>query len=191
MSNQVIRLQLDPAVAIFGSARIKEDHKHFEKAYELSRRLSNGYISVLTGGGPGIMHACNKGAFEGNATSVGFKIKLPFEDDPSVEDYQHITLRQDHFHFRQTTLIENAQAYAAFIGGAGTEFEIYNVMTLMQCGFLPRSTIQLYDSKVWETFDERMRTMAELGTISREDLGMYHITDDVDEMYRHLKEIVR
>ena len=191
MTQRVIKLDLDPCVAIFGSARVDEEHPHYVAARTLGHRLSLGYISVATGGGPGIMEAANRGAFLGNATSVGFKIKLPFEDKASTEDYHHITLRQDNFHFRQTTLIENAQAYAAFIGGAGTEFEIYNVLTLMQCGFLPKSVIQLYGTDVWKLFDKRMKQMARLGTISEDDLKLYNITNDLTEMYEGLKGEVR
>lgn len=189
--NQVYQLGLNPAVAIFGSARLEEDHPHYQAAYELAKRLSTSHISVCTGGGPGIMEAANKGAMEGHATSVGFKIQLPFEDKPSTEAYHHITFRQDRFHYRQTALIENAQAYAAFLGGAGTEFEVFNVITLMQCGFLKRSTILLYDTDVWYFLEKRMQDMATLGTINEEDLKLIHLTDDLDEMYERLKSQVR
>ena len=191
MTARVVNLDLGPCVAIFGSARIDESHPHYQAAMELGERLSNGYISVATGGGPGIMEAANRGAFRGKATSVGFKIKLPFEDKASTEEYHHITLRQDQFHYRQTTLIENAQAYAAFWGGCGTEFEIYNVITLMQTGYLPRKAIQLYDPDVWKGFDARMREMAEMGTISQDDLKLYRLVDDIDTMYYNLKSQVR
>ena len=191
MAERVIKLDLGPAVAIFGSARVEEDHPHYQAAMKLAKRLSDGFISVCSGGGPGIMEAANRGAFRGKATSVGFKIKLPFEDKASTEEYHHITLRQDQFHYRQTTLIENAQAYAAFWGGCGTEFEIYNVITLMQTGYLPRKAIQLYDPDVWKGFDARMREMAEMGTISQDDLKLYRLVDDIDTMYYNLKSQVR
>lgn len=191
MAERIIRLDLGPAVAIFGSARVEEDHPHYQAAMKLAKRLSDGFISVCSGGGPGIMEAANRGAYGGNATSVGFKIKLPFEDKRSTEDYHHITIRQDQFHYRQTTLIENAQSYAAFIGGAGTEFEIYNVITLMQTGYLPRSKIVLYGSSIWRDFDKRMRGLAKLGTISKDDLDLYVITDDLEEAYEILKRQVR
>lgn len=191
MSKRVVLLNLSPCVAIFGSARLEPDHPHYIAAEELGYRLSNSFISVATGGGPGIMEAANKGAHRGNATSVGFKIYLPFENDRDVEKYHHITVRQELFQYRQTALIENASAYAAFMGGIGSEFEIYNVMTLMQCGFLPRSEIQLFGSKVWKNFDTRLKTFAKEGMISQEDLELYNITDDVDEMYTKLKEISR
>jgi len=191
MTKRVVLLNLSPCVAIFGSARVTDEHPHYKAAEELGHRLSNSYISVATGGGPGIMEAANKGAFRGSASSVGFKINLPFESSTEPEQYHHITVRQELFHYRQTALIENASAYAAFTGGAGTEFEVYNVLTLMQCGFLPRSEIQLYGSDVWRAFDERMHDMAERGMISTEDLKLYSITNDIEEMYRKLKTISR
>lgn len=188
MTERVVKLNLKPCVAVFGSARVTEDHPHYIAACDLGRRLSDGYISVATGGGPGIMEAANRGAFDGNGTSVGFRINLPFEVTSEPERYHHITIRQDLFHYRQTALIENADAYAAFCGGAGTEFEIYNVITLMQCGFLNKSEIQLYGTDAWCTFDARMKQLAETEMISPEDLSLYHITDDLDEMYHNLKK---
>mgnify|MGYP000347882516 CR=1 FL=1 len=182
--------RIGPCVSIFGSARTKTDDPYYKLAEEVAFKLTQNGFGVITGGGPGIMEAANRGAFRGKATSVGFKIKLPFEDKASTEEYHHITLRQDQFHYRQTTLIENAQAYAAFWGGCGTEFEIYNVITLMQTGYLPRKAIQLYDPDVWKGFDARMREMAEMGTISQDDLKLYRLVDDIDTMYYNLKSQV-
>lgn len=191
MSKRVVLVNLSPCVAIFGSARLKQDHPHCVAAEQLSKRLSDSFISVATGGGPGVMEAANKGAYQGNATSVGFKIYLPFESDRDVEQYHHITVRQELFQYRQTALIENASGYAAFMGGIGTEFEVYNVMTLMQCGFLPRSEIQLYGYDAWDMFDKRMKKFVEDGMISEDDLKLYNITEDVDQMFKNLKVISR
>jgi uncharacterized protein (TIGR00730 family) len=190
--NKVVNLSLGPTVAIFGSARVNEEDHDYQAAMMLAERLSRGYISVITGGGPGIMEAANRGCKKGeNGTSVGFKIKLPFEDKDSTEDYHDITLRQDQFHFRQTALIENAQGYAAFVGGCGTDFEIFNVFTLMQTGYIPRSEIVLYGTDTWATFEKRLQYMKERGTISPEDISLFRITDDLEEMYQCLKRTVR
>lgn len=176
-------LNLEPAVAVFGSARISVDHHHYIAAHDICKQLSKSGINVLTGGGPGIMEAANKGAYEGgNGISVGFKIEIPkYEEDLSVERWHHITVRNDLFHFRQTALIENADRYMAFAGGVGTEFEIYNVITLMQTGFLPRSTICLFGSKQWKTFDARMKEMAKFNLVTEEDLGLYKIVNTYHE----------
>lgn len=184
--NKVHLLNLDgESVAVFGSARIKNDNVHFHAAYNFGKRMSDLGYNILTGGGPGIMLAANKGCFDGkNGTSVGFKIQLDggFEDTDIGDKYHHITLRNEFFHFRQTALIENADHYVAFCGGVGTEFEILNVLTLMQCNHIPRGKVYLYDTSHWDGFMKRLRYLANVNLINKNDLDLVHVTNDYFEI---------
>lgn len=191
MLKKVPLINMSPACAIFGSARLKEDHPHYIAAMEIAKKLSNNYISIMTGGGPGIMEAANKGAFAGRATSIGFRINLPYECSTEPERYHHITFRQDHFHFRQTALIENADAFIAMMGGVGTEFEVHNVITLMQTDFLERKPVYLYDSKVWKTFEKRFEYFIKEGLVSPEDRELFVICDDIDELVEGVMSICK
>lgn len=189
MSN-VIDLQLENSVAIFGSARVKQDHIHFVAAYNLANALAEKGINVLTGGGPGIMLAGNSGAKSAESNdrgkSVGIRIQLPFETCDSHKDHHDDTYDFDKFYTRQSTLVYNADCHVAFFGGFGTCFEIMEVLTLMQTGFLPRRIVWLYGEEYWADLMQMARVMADTGAISEDDIGLLQSTDRLMDIYEYI-----
>jgi len=181
----VLDLKLDkPAVAIFGSARLTEDHPVYEEAAYLAERLARKGIHVLTGGGPGLMEAANRGAHRANGEgkSYGIRIQIPHESTDDSLMYHHETVDFEKFYARQSTLIYNAQGHVAMVGGVGTAFEVLEVLTLMQTGFMPKNPILLYDWDYWQPLYDMVVNMIEEGTVSPEDIKLLQLTNDVDEI---------
>ena len=177
--------EIRPAVSIFGSARSLPGTPNYNLTIEIARKLSDAGFAVISGGGPGIMEAANKGAFEGASPSVGLNIELPFEQ--SGNPYQDISLRFRHFFARKVAFVKYAAAYVVMPGGFGTLDELSEALTLMQTGKGKRMPVVLVGSAFWGGLLQWMRsTLAVEGMISESDLDMMRVVDDSDAVVNAL-----
>jgi len=166
-----------PAVSIFGSARIKPGHRWYEFTVELSRQLSDAGFAVISGGGPGIMEAANRGAFAGRSASIGLNIQLPHEQ--LSNEYQDISLGFRHFFARKVAFAKYATAFVAVPGGFGTLDEMLEVLTLIQTRMGRRIPVILVDSGFWKGLLDWIREqLLGNGLISPEDLELIQVIDD-------------
>src|SRR3954453_8379951 len=173
--------QIDsPAVALFGSARVAEDHPAYAAARETARLFGGRGWAVITGGGGGVMEAANRGAQEGGGLSVGFNIQLPHEQEPN--QYLDIEYTFDHFYARKVCFVKPSEGFVIFPGGFGTLDEMYEALTLIQTGKVLHFPVVLVGSKHWhdmldwigdELLNERL--------ISPDDLDLLSVTDDPEE----------
>ncbi len=172
---------ISPSVSIFGSARTKPGHPYYQLTEELAYKLSESGFSIVSGGGPGIMEAANKGAYRGKSKSIGLNIRLPHEQKGN--DYQDISLEYRHFFSRKVMFVKYASAYVVMPGGFGTLDELAEVLTLIQTGKSRRFPIILMVSKFWAPLiDWFKQTLVEEGTISASDLDLFQIIDEPDEV---------
>ncbi len=177
---------IEPAVTIYGSARVKPDDAQYTKTEEIARRLGEIGFSIITGGGPGVMEAANKGALEAGVKSVGVNIELPEEQAPNI--YSTISLTFSHFFVRKVMLVKYATAFIIMPGGLGTMDELTEVLTLMQTHKIKPFPVILFNSDYWKGFLEWLRTYTLAKSfISEEDLSLLRVCDDTDEV----TEIVR
>jgi uncharacterized protein (TIGR00730 family) len=180
--------QIQPAVSIFGSARTPPDHPYYKLTEDLARLLSDAGFSVISGGGPGIMEAANKGAFHGKSPSVGLNIQLPFEQ--SGNPYQDISQTFRHFFARKVMFVKHAMAYVVMPGGFGTLDELSEALTLIQTGKSRRMPIILVHSPFWAGLIDWFRqTLVVEKVISPEDMDLIQIIDEpqqvVDAIFKH------
>jgi len=167
-------------VTFFGSARFPEDHEYYKLAYETAYQIGQAGYTIMTGGGPGIMEAANRGAKDAGALSIGCNIKLPIEQLPNP--YQDISLSFDHFFVRKVMLLKYSQAYILLPGGFGTMDEIFETATLMQTGKICDFPVITMGSAYWKQLGPFLdKTMLELGTIDERDLNFIKMTDDPKE----------
>ncbi len=179
--------EIRPAVSIFGSARTAPGTPNYELAVEIARKLSDAGFAVISGGGPGIMEAANRGAFEGASPSVGLNIELPFEQHGNP--YQDISLRFRHFFARKVAFVKYAAAYVVMPGGFGTIDELSEALTLMQTGKGRKMPVVLVGSAFWNGLLQWLQdTVAAAGMISDTDLGMMRVVDDSDSVVNALFE---
>lgn len=175
--------QIHPAVSIFGSARTRPDQPYYKLAEEIARLLSDAGFSVISGGGPGIMEAANKGAFYGKSPSVGLNIQLPHEQ--SNNPYQNISQSFQHFFARKVMFVKFANAYVVMPGGFGTLDELMEALTLVQTGKTRRIPIILVGTKFWSGMIEWFKTaLLEEKVIHPEDLELIQIIDEPQEVVR-------
>jgi uncharacterized protein (TIGR00730 family) len=169
-----------PAVTIFGSARVGEEHPAYREAREVARRLAEAGFAIVTGGGPGVMEAANRGAREGGGLSVGFNIELPHEQRSNR--YLDIGLTFKHFYVRKTMFVKAAEGFVIFPGGFGTLDELFESLTLIQTGKVLHFPVVLFDSGFWQPMLDwiRERPLAE-GMVSPEDVELWTLTDDPGE----------
>ncbi|MEN8711268.1 MAG: TIGR00730 family Rossman fold protein [Arenicellales bacterium] len=173
--------EIHPSVSIFGSARFEPDHPIYKLTEEIALKLSNSGFSIVSGGGPGIMEAANKGAFEGKSPSIGLNIALPHEQQ--ANPYQNISLTFRHFFSRKVMFVKFATAYVVMPGGFGTLDEFAEIVTLIQTRKSRRIPIILVDSDFWSgLIDWFSKTLIKQGTISESDLNLILIIDDPDEV---------
>lgn len=166
-----------PAVSIFGSARTKPDQPYYQKTEALARMLSDAGFGVISGGGPGIMEAANKGAFGGKGPSIGLNILLPHEQ--TGNPYQNISINFRHFFARKVAFVKYATAYVVMPGGFGTLDELFESLTLIQTGKSRSIPVFLYGTDFWGGLWSWVREqLAGNALISEEDLDMVQITDD-------------
>ncbi|HYZ77216.1 MAG TPA: TIGR00730 family Rossman fold protein [Gaiellaceae bacterium] len=172
-----------PAVTMFGSARVGENSVPYREARAVARRFAEAGWAVITGGGPGVMEAANRGAREGGGLSVGFNIRLPHEQRSNP--YVDISYTFDHFYARKVCFVKPAEGFVIFPGGFGTLDELYEALTLIQTGKVLHFPVVLFDSDYWQEMLDWIR--AELladGMISPDDLELLYVTDDGDEAVR-------
>jgi hypothetical protein len=169
-----------PAVTIFGSARITEDNSYYTAAVEVGRRFAEKGFTVVTGGGPGVMEAANRGAREGGGLSVGFNIELPHEQHSNP--YLDVNLTFRHFYARKTMFVKAAEGFVIFPGGFGTLDELFESLTLIQTGKVVHFPVVLFDSDYWEGLMlwVRGRLLRE-DMISEEDVDLLYVSDDPEE----------
>ena len=174
---------LDPAVTIFGSARTKKDSPHYKKCVEVARRLSDAGFAVVSGGGPGIMTAANRGAYDGMSPSVGLNISLPNEQ--RANEWQNISVGYRHFFSRKVALVKYADAFVLFPGGFGTMDELMEVLTLMQTGKTRKAPIVLVGSEFWTGLFEWVKAqILANGYINKDDLNLVKICDEPKEVVK-------
>ena len=167
-------------VTVFGSARIKPTDPLYNDAYELGKSLSNSGYNVFTGGGPGIMSAANKGAYEGKSKSIGLNIELPQEQSSNPYLDENITF--DYFFSRKVMLVKYSSACVYFPGGFGTADELMEVLTLMQTNKMKKVPIILYDSKFWASLLLWIEQSVEKSYVSKENFELIRVVDSVEEI---------
>src|SRR5262245_10064513 len=172
--------RVGPAVSIFGSARTRPDDPHYIAAEETGRRLAQSGFAVITGGGPGIMEAANKGAFEAGGDSVGCNIELPFEQ--GMNEYVRTAINFRYFFVRKTMFVKYAEAFVIFPGGFGTMDELFEALTLIQTGKVRDFPVVLYGSDYWAGLVAWLReSMLSEGKIASGDLDLFKVTDSPEE----------
>jgi uncharacterized protein (TIGR00730 family) len=171
--------ELGPAVCVFGSARTPRDHPLYATAERLGAQLVRAGLAVITGGGPGVMEAANKGAAEAGGVSVGLGIELPFES--GLNPYVNLGINFRYFFARKTMFVKYAQGFVVLPGGFGTLDELFEALTLVQTHKVTQFPVALLDTQYWRGLVEWLRSAA-LGreTISATDLDTFTITDDAD-----------
>jgi uncharacterized protein (TIGR00730 family) len=169
--------ELGPAVSIFGSARVPADHPDYAQAREIARRLGEAGFAIITGGGPGIMEAANRGARDAGVTSVGLNIELPFEQ--AANPYQDISLDFQYFFTRKLMFVRYATAFVAMPGGYGTLDELFEALVLEQVDKIRDFPIVLVGTRFWAGLVDWVRErLVEDALISATDPDLLHVTDD-------------
>ena len=172
---------LGPAVTIFGSARTNSNHPQYQTAVTVARLLGEAGFNVISGGGPGIMEAANKGAQAAGVQSIGLNIELPFEQH--VNPYVDLSIDFRYFFARKMMLVKYAQAFVIFPGGFGTLDELFEALTLIQTGKVENFPVVLFDTTYWGGLLEWLRnTILAQGKIAAADLDLLIVTDSPDEV---------
>jgi uncharacterized protein (TIGR00730 family) len=175
-----------PCVAVFGSARFKEDHLYYKQARDMGREIAKLGFTVMTGGGPGIMEAANRGARDVKGRSVGCNIELPHEQKPNPYLDKWVQLR--YFFVRKTLLIKYSYAFVVMPGGFGTLDEYYEALTLIQTKKLQQFPLIIMDKAFYQNIIEHNEVMRSHGTINDADLSLCIYTDSVSEAIHHIRE---
>ncbi|HET8604001.1 MAG TPA: TIGR00730 family Rossman fold protein [Marmoricola sp.] len=171
--------ELGPAIAVFGSARIRPDEPAYAHAVEIGRRLAEAGFAVITGGGPGTMEAANRGATEAGGVSVGLGIELPFET--GLNDYVDLGLNFRYFFARKTMFVKYSQGFVVLPGGLGTLDELFEALTLVQTRKVTSFPVMLLGSDYWAGMLAWLReTVLGSGKVAATDLDLIEVTDDVD-----------
>lgn len=178
-----------PAVSIFGSARVQQGEPLYEAAEILGKRLAEHNIAVITGGGPGLMEAGNKGAFDKQGESIGAGIELPFEQ--GINPYVNVGLEFRYFFVRKVMFVKYSQAFVFFPGGFGTLDEVFEVLTLIQTGKLPSTPVIFYGSEYWSPLVDWVKhTLRDGGYISEGDEDLFLVMDDIEELAEKMIDLV-
>jgi uncharacterized protein (TIGR00730 family) len=169
------------AVTVFGSARIKEGSPYYDAAREVGRGLAERGYAVITGGGPGLMEAANRGALEAGGLSIGCNIELPHEQSPNP--YSNLSIDFRYFFVRKTMFVKYSEAFVVFPGGFGTLDELFEALTLIQTGKVERFPVVLYGSEYWSGLLDWVhgRLLAE-GMVSQSDLDLIQVVDSTEEV---------
>lgn len=179
---------LGPCITVFGSARYKKDHIYYEKATEFGKRIAELGFTTMTGGGPGIMEAANKGAFESGGKSVGCNIQLPFEQE--ANPYMHKSVTFEHFFVRKVLLVKYSYAFIIMPGGFGTMDELFETLTLVQTKSITQFPIVLFGKEFYQPLMENIEFWAHQGTIAKEDMNLVLLTDSIDEAMEHITHYI-
>jgi uncharacterized protein (TIGR00730 family) len=177
-----------PCITVFGSARFKEDHPYYKAAVEFGRRIAQLGFTTMTGGGPGIMEAANRGAFQEGGRSVGCNIRLPFEQFSNA--YMHKFVTFEHFFVRKVLLVKYSYAFIIMPGGFGTLDEFFETLTLVQTKTITQFPIVLFGKEYHAPLLKNIEWMAEQGTISKDDLKLVLVTDDIDEAINYISTYI-
>ncbi len=182
--------KIGPCVSIFGSARTKPDNKYYKLAEEIATRMTLEGYGVITGGGPGIMEAGNKGAKAGKGKSVGLNIRLPFEQSSNIYVDSDKCINFDYFFVRKTIFLKYSQGFIAMPGGFGTLDELFEALTLVQTSKMAHFPVILVGSDYWNGLIDWIRkTMLEAEhNISATDLDLFHVVDTADEAVKILND---
>ncbi len=173
------------AVAIFGSARAKEGNFYYNKAFEIAGKLAEEGFAIITGGGPGIMEAANKGAKDNGGLSIGLNIELPKEQD--LNPYVTLPLSFKYFFTRKVTFMKYAVAFVVMPGGFGTMDELFESLVLIQTGKIGHFPVVLYGSEFWRRVLELCKFLYSRGYISKKDFDILTVTDDINELVDFVK----
>lgn len=175
-----------PCVTVFGSARFPETHEFYTLTKEVGAKLAGLGFTVMTGGGPGLMEAANRGAKEAGGRSVGCNIVLPMEQDPNP--YLDLCIHFHYFFVRKVLLFKYSYAFIAMPGGLGTLDELFEAGTLIQTGKIEQFPIVLMGTSYWKDVQELFDVMAREGAISERDKSLILVTDSVDEAMAHIQK---
>lgn len=177
--------KIGPCVSLFGSARLKPDNPHYKTAVDIAQKFTELGFGVITGGGPGIMEAGNRGAQLGNGKSVGLCISLPFEEEPNPYVDPKNVLKFNYFFVRKVMFMKYAQGFIILPGGFGTLDELFEALTLIQTNKISRFPVVMVGTDYWGGMVEWIKKrMVEEGTISESDLDLFVLTDSVDEVIK-------
>ena len=179
---------IGPCITVFGSSRFKEGHKYYSAAREFGKRISELGFVTMTGGGPGIMEAANRGAFENGGISVGCNIQLPFEQKPNP--YMNGWITFEHFFVRKVLLVKYSYAFVIMPGGFGTMDEFFETLTLIQTKTITQFPMVLFGKEYYKELWDVLEHMANNGSIAKEDLSLVLITDDVNEAMSHIRTYI-
>ena len=168
-----------PCVTFFGSARFKEDHPYYDATRELARRIGRVGFTIMTGGGPGLMEAANRGARDVGARSIGCNIVLAHEQE--ANPYLDLSLTFERFFVRKVLLLKYSVTFVVMPGGAGTVDELFETITLIQTGKVKDFPILLYGRSYWQPMLDQIERMANEGTIGRDELRFVFVADSVEE----------
>jgi uncharacterized protein (TIGR00730 family) len=180
---------VQPAVSIFGSTRVSPDNPLYEKSLQLARLLAENGFNVITGGGPGIMEAANKGALEGGGKSIGLNIDLPAEQPPNAYTDIHLNFR--YFFVRKVMFVKYAMAYIIFPGGFGTLDELFEAITLIQTKKIKPFPVILVEKAYWQGLVDWLKdSLLKVKHISPEDLEIIQVIDEPSEIIKYIKRMV-
>ncbi|NPA15894.1 MAG: TIGR00730 family Rossman fold protein [Deferribacteres bacterium] len=181
---------IGPAVTFFGSSRFTSRNRYYKLARKTAYMLGKEGFTIITGGGPGIMEAANRGAYEAGVTSVGLNIEIPHEQEKNP--YQTLSLKFKYFFVRKVMLLRYALAYVIFPGGFGTFDELFEAATLIQTERIFPFPVILFGTDYWmDIYDFMRKKMVKVGTIDKEDLSIFHLTDEPEEVVNIIKDEVK
>ncbi|QRM90627.1 TIGR00730 family Rossman fold protein [Lacinutrix sp. WUR7] len=176
---------IGPCVTVFGSARFTKDSEHYKNAEKIGAALAKIGFTVMTGGGPGIMEAANKGAFEAGGYSVGCNIILPFEQKPNP--YLHKWINIPYFFLRKVILVKYSYGFVVMPGGFGTLDELFEALILIQTKVIQNFPVVIFDSEYHKELCHHIQLMAENESISPEDMKLLFVTDSVEDVIKHIE----
>jgi len=181
---------IPPAVSVFGSARISREDPLYEQARQVGQELARAGLAVITGGGPGVMEAANRGCREGGGLSIGCNIELPFEQ--KINDYVDLGIDFRYFFVRKTMFVKYAEGFVVFPGGYGTLDELFEALTLIQTGKVHHFPVALFGSAYWAGLIDWLKdpVVAE-GNIAPKDIDLFKICDDANEVIEHVTAVLR
>ncbi|HNQ13511.1 MAG TPA: TIGR00730 family Rossman fold protein [Bacteroidia bacterium] len=178
-----------PCITVFGSARFKEDHVYYKAAYEFGKEIAKTGITVMTGGGPGIMEAANRGAYENGGFSAGCNITLPHEQSPNP--YMHQWTTMNFFFVRKVLLLKYSVAFVVLPGGVGTMDELFETLTLIQTATINDFPVIVYGTDYYKNLKELLEEMEQQKTISSKDLDLVLFTDSIEDAMNHIQKYLK
>ena len=177
-----------PCVTVFGSARVAEGSFEYDASRRVAERFAHAGFAIITGGGPGVMEAANRGARDAGALSIGCNIRLPHEQKPN--DFLDVSIDFNYFFVRKVMLVKYSYAFIVMPGGFGTMDELFEALTLIQTGKIENFPVVVMGRDYWDGLRDQLDSMVERGMIDRRDLDLVLVTDDVDEAVAHVQRAV-